>query len=185
MAWPLSSLTSYVAGTTPAIKAFDLNAIQGTIVDTINGEVTLASLTLDGTGGSAVVPTVPGTAKISAVVAGATAPNTSLARGVLGKESVIIGWATINGATGALIFGANCKASARTGAGQYTVDFNPTDAGVTDAGATVTASTGTAASRHGAASYTSGGGFIRYVVGMYDAAGTATDTGFLIVGYAG
>lgn len=184
MVWPNSALTAYVAGTTPAIKAFDLNEIQGTIVDMVNGEVTLASLTLDGTGGSAVTPAVAGTAKISASVAGGTAPNTSLARGVIGKESVIIGWATIS-AAGALIVGVNVKASARTAGGQYTVDFNPSDVGLTDAGASVTASTGIGAARHGAASYTSGLGFIRYIVGMYDAAGVATDTGFLIVGYAG
>lgn len=55
--WPSTPLTSYVAGTAPAIKASDLNAFQSGINGLINGTYSLAGGVIDGTGGAVVVPT--------------------------------------------------------------------------------------------------------------------------------
>jgi hypothetical protein len=52
MAWPLTALTTYVAGTTPSIKASDLNSIQDAINKTLLGTYTHKIVVADATGGA-------------------------------------------------------------------------------------------------------------------------------------
>mgnify|MGYP000346657739 CR=1 FL=1 len=53
MSWPLTPLRTYVAGSTPTIKASDLNDIQDAINDVVGGAITVKSLHADGTGAAA------------------------------------------------------------------------------------------------------------------------------------
>lgn len=51
MAWPVNAnLTAYVANSTPAIKATDLNQLQTRVVDLFGGRKSIVSLTVDATG---------------------------------------------------------------------------------------------------------------------------------------
>ena len=52
MAWPLSNLTSYLANSTPTIKAADLNAIQTAIGAILTNVYTFKALQVDGIGGN-------------------------------------------------------------------------------------------------------------------------------------
>lgn len=60
MAWPITPLTTYLPGSTPAIKAADLNAIQDAISKTLLGKYSFAGLLVDGAGGNAVAPPAGG-----------------------------------------------------------------------------------------------------------------------------
>jgi|SRR5579871_1814606 len=51
MAWPLTPLTTYVANSTPAIKAADLNALQKFDNDVMLANLSFRALKIDGTGG--------------------------------------------------------------------------------------------------------------------------------------
>lgn len=115
-------LTSYVAGTVPAIKAFDLNAIQATINDQINGEVTVAAVVIDGAGGSPVVP-IPGTVSVSAVASGVAVPTPAVPWGTAYRDKVLFGGARIL-AGGGLVTGDNVKAINYTNPGLYEVVFH-------------------------------------------------------------
>lgn len=57
MAWPFTPTTSYVATTTPSIKASDLNNFQSGINGVYGGTKSLKYLTLDGVGNQANTPT--------------------------------------------------------------------------------------------------------------------------------
>lgn len=129
MAWPLTPLTSYVAGTTPAIKAADLNAMQATTNQQIAGTVTVAALVCDGTGGSAATP-VAGTIKPSSVASGVGLPNTAVPWGTCYKDQVLFGGARVNSG-GTLATGLNVKTINYTASGQYEVVLNgqPTNTG--------------------------------------------------------
>lgn len=50
MAWPFTPITTYVAGTTPTIKAYDLNQLQAYINNLINGDRSVKKWIVDGTG---------------------------------------------------------------------------------------------------------------------------------------
>ena len=57
MAWPSTPLTTYIANSTPSIKAFDLNAMQTGTNGIINGTYNLQAVTVTtGTPGSVVAP---------------------------------------------------------------------------------------------------------------------------------
>jgi hypothetical protein len=56
MAWPLTPLTTYLAGSLPAIKAFDLNQIQQAINSAFGALWSFKGLAVDGVGGQAVNP---------------------------------------------------------------------------------------------------------------------------------
>ena len=73
--WPSSPLTSYLAGGTPAIKAFDLNAFQSAINGIINATYSLLGVVIDGTGGNVVTP-VAGAMQVTSSRSGATFPTT-------------------------------------------------------------------------------------------------------------
>ena len=56
MAWPFTPLTTYVAGSTPSIKAFDLNTIQATTNTDMVGGYSRFGLVVDGIGATSVTP---------------------------------------------------------------------------------------------------------------------------------
>lgn len=87
MAWPLSPLTSYVGGTTPYIKASDLNSFQSAINGVFGGTLSLKSVVVDGTGGAASSPSA-GEIHVSRVVADTSQPSAATTnKGQIYKES--------------------------------------------------------------------------------------------------
>ena len=131
MAWPLTPLTTYLAGLPPAIKAFDLNAIQTTLTQLFNGTISVKSLIADSTGG--VVTAVPaGEVRAGRAVASTTFPNpiTHTDGGVLCRSSVVLGWVVVD-ALGNLGHGYNVisgPGSVRSAPGTYILTFGSTPA---------------------------------------------------------
>jgi len=76
MAWPLTPLTTYLASSLPAIKAFDLNAIQNAITRIVRGTYSLAGIVLDGNGGGDANPP-PGGIRASGAVSAANLAATA------------------------------------------------------------------------------------------------------------
>ena len=129
MAWPSSPLTSYLAGSTPYIKAADMNSLQSGINGIINATYSLKAAVIDGTGGSIVAP-VAGTLKLSGTASGTATPTTTVPWGTVYKEGLLFGGAYVDGA-GVFQAGYNVKSTTRIGAGHYEVLFNgaPTNVG--------------------------------------------------------
>lgn len=107
MAWPNTPLTTYIAGTTPAVKAADLMSLQSGINGIINATYSLRAVVVDGTGGAVVAP-VPGTLKAQATGSSAGVPGTAVAWGLFYKESAVFGFARVN-ELGQVIAGFNAK----------------------------------------------------------------------------
>lgn len=122
MAWPLSVRTVYTAGTLPAIKAADLNAIQDAIVGIYAGTLSVKSLDVDGTGGAAS-SVLAGTIRLATTFTGTTAPTTTVPAGTLTRAACPVGWAEVSSA-GALVLGYNIRSTARVGAGYYEIVLN-------------------------------------------------------------
>lgn len=132
MAWPSTALTSYLPGTTPWIKADDLNAFQSAINGIINGTYSHKALVVDGTGGSVVSPTA-GTVRVSSSVSGQSnvAPFglPTVPIGELNREQILLGAAhvlmnpftpdTISG-----VGGFNVRRVVRSSTGVFVVVFN-------------------------------------------------------------
>lgn len=132
MAWPNTPLTSYSPGTTPWIKADDLNAIQSAINGIINGTYTLKTLYVDSTGGNTAAQ-LPGLVVANGRVTHTTLPNTvNYAAGTVAQGTVARAWAWVNGDS-SFARGFKVYSTARTPmgnpAGDYTVvfDTNPSD----------------------------------------------------------
>lgn len=121
MAWPSTPLTTYVAGSAPTIKAFDLNAFQSAITGIVNATYSLAAVVADGTGG-AIVATTPGTTQVSATLTETALPGTARAVGLDCVGTRLFGWANFTGG-GTFKRGYNVKACSRTAKGSYTVEF--------------------------------------------------------------
>ena len=129
--WPSSPLTSYLAGGTPAIKAFDLNAFQSAINGIINATYSLLGVVIDGTGGNVVTP-VAGAMQVTSSRSGATFPTTAVPWGAAFKDALLLGSAQVTEAAGALTFtgGYNVDDVTRNGQGDYSVRLGsaPTNA---------------------------------------------------------
>lgn len=121
MAWPLTPLTTYVAGLAPAIKAFDLNSLQNAINRIVGATYSLAALVVDGTGG-AIVSAVAGTTQVSATLTETAVPGTARAVGLDCVGTRPFGWVNFNG--GVVKRHYNLKAFTRTGTGSYTAEFH-------------------------------------------------------------
>lgn len=121
MAWPLTPLTTYVAGLAPAIKAFDLNSLQNAINRIVGATYSLAALVVDGTGG-AIVSAVAGTTQVSATLTEKAVPGTARAVGLDCVGTRPFGWVHFNG--GVVKRHYNLKAFTRTGTGSYTAEFH-------------------------------------------------------------
>lgn len=124
MAWPLSRLTTYIANSVPAIKAFDLNEIQDKLADLYAGLRSIKGLVVDGVGGVAATA-VAGAVQVSASVVGLAMPTAVTQLGLLAKEHIpaAIGHFALN-APPTLLAGINIKDTSRAGAGDYTVTFS-------------------------------------------------------------
>ena len=131
MAWPLTPLTTYLAGLPPGVKAFDLNAIQTTLNQLFNGSISVKSLIADAVGG--VATALPaGEIQANRSVSSATFPNpiTHTGSGVLCRATGVLGWVLVD-ALGNLGHGYNVisgPGSVRTGVGTYVVLFGSTPA---------------------------------------------------------
>lgn len=121
-AWPLTPLTTYVANSTPAIKAADLNAMQDAIVRVIGGTYSIKGIAIDGTGGN-VVSAAPGSLSVSRVSSGIAVPTTSTPKGELSASMVPLCWGRFD-STGSIIRGANIFSATRTALGRYSVVCN-------------------------------------------------------------
>ena len=122
MAWPLTPLTTYVAGLAPAIKAFDLNSLQNAINRIVGATYSLAALVMDGTD-SAIVSAVAGTTQVSATLTETAVPGTARAVGLDCVGTRPFGWVNFTGA-GVDKRHYNLKAFTRTGTGSYTAEFH-------------------------------------------------------------
>lgn len=132
-AWPTTPLTTYVANSTPAIKAYDLNQIQDAIGQAFLGTYSYKALVLDGSGGSSVVPGRNGGIVASGVIEGSSlvarktfsdtaTPTPTIIPGEFTKGSAPACWAVINGTTGLIYRGAGLLATRRTSSGVYELD---------------------------------------------------------------
>lgn len=134
MAWPNSRLTTYVANSTPAIKAADLNALQDGIIRLVGGTWDLQGVTLTaGTPGSIVAP-VPGSLIASRSVYSTTIPTPStLSEGEHFRESAPAACGSFAGTGMGLILksGFGIAARSRITTGDYTVTLQRVPSGLT------------------------------------------------------
>lgn len=128
MAWPSTPLTSYVANSTPTIKAADLNAFQSGINGIINGTYSLAAAVIDATGGLVVAPPAGSLQVSGADISNTAVPSTSVPSGQMFQDTVCLGYcrAYWDGAAMVPVRVANVRSLVRNGTGDYTVIFNAT-----------------------------------------------------------
>jgi hypothetical protein len=87
MAWPLSRITTYVAGVSQ-IAASAMNSIQDYVIGLYLGTYSHKAIAIDGTGGVASTPP-DGTLRVSSTAGGGTsAPTPSVGPGVLYKYMI-------------------------------------------------------------------------------------------------
>jgi hypothetical protein len=122
MSWPATPLTTYVANTVPAIKAFDLNAFQNGINGIVNGTYSLKGLLIDGTGGAVSTPPA-GSARVSRSVTGTSYPNIVVPLGEINVGQPLAGVAYVK-ADGTFLKGINVKTLSRVGLGHYRITWN-------------------------------------------------------------
>ena len=120
-AWPLTPLTTYNAGTTPVIKAADLNSFQSAINDLFLGNKTHKAISVDTVGGTPVVGATPGMIAavnllVSRTTMGGTTPTATVAPGEVARSATPLCWAQVNGTNATLIKGFNVFSVARNGA---------------------------------------------------------------------
>lgn len=177
---PLTPSTTYVANSTPVIKAQDLNDLQRYLAGLYSAVYSVKALVIDGTGGSAVTP-VAGTVKVSASVSGfSTAPPFTLASvpwGQIDKEQALLGAARCTTVAGTLgsCGGFNIKSVTRLSAGLYRVDFNTAGPNATRHVASVSTENSSPVLAVINSATISGGGY-RVDVEFYDLAGSHVDT---------
>ena len=173
MAWPLTPLTTYVAGRAPAFKAFDLNSLQNAINRIVGATYSLAALVVDGTGG-AIVSAVAGTTQVSATLTETAVPGTARAVGLDCVGTRPFGWVNFTGA-GVVKRHYNLKAFTRTGTGSYTAEFHgaPADPDFCFvSGTTIAAGSALMIS---VKPYLSGGGDLALDISIHDATATLVD----------
>lgn len=141
-AWPLTPRTTYVSGTTPAIKAADLNAFQSAINGLYAGTGSVAGVFVDGIGGS-VVTAPAGMVRVSGQVTGSTTPTATLGSGTLGRGSIPFCWARIN-FDSTFVIGANVTSVTSGAAGRSTITCNGAPPSSLSLGAIATSNTTTA-----------------------------------------
>lgn len=173
MAWPSTALTTYVAGSAPTIKAFDLNAFQSAINGIVNATYSLAAVVADGTGG-AIVATTAGTTQVSATLTETTVPGTARAVGLDCVGTRVWGWVYFTGG-GSVSRGYNVKSFSRVAAGLYTVEFYGAPADATACNFQGTPWAGGLARIVHVKPYLSGGGNLAADIAIYDVAGALAD----------
>lgn len=134
MALPLTRDTTYVAGTTPTIKAGDLNNLQDYEIHIFQGSKSVKKMHIDGTSDAAT--SVPdGGLRLSAVSGSDTLPTAATTPGTIYREHILLGYARetrdVFGVKGFACRYQNVNSLTRNGAGDYTIVLNAT--GVTAA----------------------------------------------------
>lgn len=180
-ALPLSRSTTYVAGTPPAIKAADLNAMQDWIAALFSGTHTVVAGAADGIGG-VPIGLQPGTYLAGRYGAETTVPTvTAIQAGQLNRESVPVGMAHLDTACGVYgVFNVASIAAGVPGVCIVTFKFQPRN---TDPNRTLVHVTG-----HNAANVTcrptvlalDGSNQLRVTVGCQDSAGATQASAFSI-----
>lgn len=129
---PLTQSTTYVASSTPAIKAQDLNDLQKYLAGIFSAVYTVKALVVDGTGGASVTGT-PGTVRVSSTVSTytSTPPFTmpTVPIGQLNREQVLLGAVhclTNPAMTSTIVYcgGFNIGSVTRMSTGAFRVAFN-------------------------------------------------------------
>ena len=180
-AWPTTPLTTYVSGTTPYIKAFDLNSIQAAINRAFLGTYSYKAIQIDGIGGANSAPPT-GSLIVSRTTSG-TAPTTSTLQGELTKGLVPQCWGQLSSA-GSLQRGVNILSAARTGAGTYKVVCYSVPSDLVNTavvGNTLNVSGGRTVN---IATQDDGGGHLQVNIGIINNAGTFVDENVQFVAYA-
>jgi hypothetical protein len=184
VAWPSTPLRTYVANSTPTIRAADLNAMQTGTNGIINATYNLQALvTTTGTPGAVVVP-VPGTVTLSGTASATSAPSAAIPWGRMYKESALFGSATIDNA-GAVVAVYNVLSATQLGTGQYEVIFNGAPTNWQRARVHITPYFNAGAFIPDSASLTLSGSDLRALVQIYDTAGAPADANFYIDAYGG
>ena len=178
MAWPNTPLTTYIANTTPAIKASDLNAFQAAINRIINGTYSLKSVVIDGTGGTVTAPPT-GTLSVTSSASAASLPGTAISFGTSYKEALIFGFARCD-AAGTVTTNYNAKSSTPVAVGQYEVKFNGLPANIARATAQATGNFNAAARIFEVNSIANDAGDTKVTVFCYDAAGALANGAFYL-----
>lgn len=181
MAWPSTPLTTYVAGTPPAIKAADLNELQDGVNQIINGSYTVKGLYLDGTGGASTTPKegalrLAGFCTETAIPG--VAPYTGTALAAVG--TVDRGWAVVNG-NATVVRHFNCYDVARTvgqPTGAYTITFHATPSDFNGACGWASLVDNGTAGMIGWVAYNDGTGKLALDVRTYDKTGTLDNRKF-------
>lgn len=170
---PLTPSTTYVANSTPVIKAQDLNDLQKYLAGLYSALYTVKALTIDGTGGTGA--TALGGSGFNAV---APFNSPTVPWGQLNRAQVLLGTArcTVVAATIASCGGINIKSVSRISAGLYRIDFNTAGSNATRhvVTATIENSSPILAVVNSAPSIV--GGAFRVDVHFYDLAGADVDT---------
>lgn len=182
---PLTPSTTYVANTTPVVKAQDLNDLQKYLAGLFSAIYSVKALVIDGTGGTGVTP-VAGTVKVSATVSGFSnaAPfNTaSVPWGQIAKEQALLGAAQCSIVAGVLqqCGGFNIKSVVAMGAGLYEVQFNTAGPNALRHTAVVTPfNTSATMAVVGVSTITAGAYKVQFT--FYDAAGSTVEpNGFMV-----
>ncbi len=182
MAWPLTPLTTYVAGLAPAIKAFDLNSLQNAINRIVGATYSLAALVVDGTGG-AIVSAVAGTTQVSATLTETAVPGTARAVGLDCVGTRPFGWVTFTG-FGVVERHYNLKAFTRTGTGSYTAEFHGAPADPDFCFVSGTSMTAGLALMIGVKPYLSGGGDLALDIRIHDHTATLADAAAAVLAMA-
>lgn len=125
-ALPLSRSTTYVAGTTPVIKAADLNALQDWLAAIYSGTHTVKSGAADGVGGVSLTMQ-PGTFLAGRYAAETVVPTTTpIEAGQLNRESVPTGMAHLDSACGVYsVFNVGAITAGVPGVCVITFQFKP------------------------------------------------------------
>lgn len=173
MAWPSTPLTTYVAGSAPTIKAFDLNAFQSAINGIVNATYSLAAVVADGTGG-AIVATTAGTTQVSATLTETALPGTARAVGLDCVGTRPFGWVNFTG-FGVVKRHYNLKAFTRTGTGIYTAEFHGAPADPYFCFVSGTTIANGEARMISVKPYLSFGGNLAAQIAIYDVAGALVD----------
>lgn len=178
MAWPSTPLTTYASGTTPAIKAADLNSLQSGVNGIVNATYSLAAVVIDGTGGSVVSP-IAGTCRVSASASGTSTPTTQVTWGTMFKEAALFGGAEVSGA-GSFVDGYNVLSATRTGAGVYEVIFRGQPTNINRCRVAALSFTNGAAVLCTCESVAVSGTDTLIQINTWDAAGAAVDARFFV-----
>lgn len=121
--WPLARHVDFIPNSLPVISADALNALQDFIVALCKGEVSLCSVTVDGSGGKSATPLEGGISLTRRVfgsyLTGSSSPSVDLTEVHLGR--LLAAWAVVY-ASGKLARAVNIKSIQRTGVGVYVVE---------------------------------------------------------------